>query len=132
MSKYNEVLNRKRKHREKKKLFILTGAAIAIVVVFLFVLLVGGSKNDKLVGIWKYDQYTEYEFFEDGSGCLCVDDVHYEYTYKISRDKLKLDFTEDVVRDCEYKFVVKNNNLTLIGGEGTDKGTYELKKITKH
>ena len=126
MSKYNKVLNRKQKNREKKKLLILAGVAATICIVVLLVLFVGGTKQDKLVGTWKYDQYTEYEFFKDGTGCLCVDDVHYEYKYKISGDKLTLDFTEDVVTDCEYKFVVENKKLTLIGGKGTDNGTYKL------
>ena len=112
-----------------KKLLILAGAAIVIVIVILLVLLIGGPKKDELVGIWKYDQYTEYEFSEDGKGCLCLDDVHYEYKYKISGDNLKLDFTEDVVRDCEYKFGVDGDTLVLTGGEGTDGGTYQLKKI---
>jgi len=149
MSEYNEVSNRtpsrdgryaghyerrkpvKRKHKKNKPLLIIAVAALIIVAVVLSILIFGGSKNnDILVGTWKYDQYTEYEFFEDGTGCLCVDDVHYEYKYKISGDKLKLDFTEDVVRDCEYTFTVEEKNLTLVGGEGTDKGTYKLNKTS--
>ena len=27
--------------------------------------------SSTLVGTWKYDQYTAYEFYEDGRGCLC-------------------------------------------------------------
>ena len=131
MSKYNKVLNRKQKNREKKILLILAGVAATIFIVVLLALFVGGTKQDKLVGTWKYDQYTEYEFSGDGTGCLCVDDVHYEYTYIISGDNLKLDFTEDVVRDCDYKFEVNGKSLVLTGGDGTDGGTYQLKRIQR-
>ena len=129
MSEYDEVSNRdhynrlrarQQNHMKKKKMLTWAGTAITIVIVIFLVRLVSGAKNDKLVGIWKYDQYTEYEFSEDGTGCLCVDDVHYEYTYKISKDNLKLDFTKDVVRDCEYKFEINVDILVLTGGEGTD------------
>lgn len=144
MSKYNEFSDRtssrddeyknhcrrrkqlRQKRKENKILLLLAAVVVVVVVILLSVLLSGDNKNNVLVGTWKYDQYTEYEFFKDGTGCLCVDNIHYEYKYKISGDKLKLDFTEDVVRDCEYKFVVKNKNLTLVGGKGTDNGTYKL------
>ena len=116
----------RQKRKENKILLLLAAVVVVTVIILLSVLLPGDNKNNVLVGTWKYDQYTEYEFFKDGTGCLCVDDVHYEYKYKISGDKLTLDFSENVVRDCEYKFVVENNKLTLIGGKGTDNGTYKL------
>lgn len=101
---------------------------IVIAVIISIVVFCGNKNNNILVGTWKYDQYTEYEFNDNGIGYLCVDDVRYEYKYKISGDKLKLDFVEDVVRDCEYTFTVEEKNLTLVGGENTDGGTYTLKK----
>lgn len=129
--RYSKQAPVKRKRHKIKPLFIVV-VALAAILIGLIIFLIGGSNNqdNALVGTWKYDQYTEYEFYDNGKGCLCVDDVHYEYEYKISGDKLKLDFTEDIVRDCEYTFTVENNNLTLVGGEGTDQGTYKLNKIS--
>ena len=150
MSEYNEVSSRsssnggryaghyerrspkKRKRRNNKTMILLIATVLVVVAVIILIIAFGGNKNnDILVGTWKYDQYTEYEFNDNGVGYLCVDDVRYEYKYKISGDKLKLDFTEDIVRDCEYTFTVEEKNLTLVGGEGTDKGTYKLSKISQ-
>ena len=135
MGEYNSrggrYRSRHNRRKENKKLLVFVGAIIGISIVILLGLLIGGNKKDDLVGVWRYDQYTEYEFAEDETGCLCVDDVHYEYIYKIAGDKLKLNFTENVVTDCEYQFEVKGKTLVLIGGEGTDGGTYELKRTQK-
>ena len=84
--------------------------------------------DTKITGLWQYDEYTKYEFNEDGTGCLCADDVHYEYTYKLSGDKVSIDFEKDIVRDCDYTYFIEENTLTLIGGDGTDGGTYKLEK----
>lgn len=132
--RYSKQGPTKRKAKKTKKINPLFIAVIALAVVLvgliIFLIVGPGKQNNTLIGAWKYDQYTEYEFYDNGKGCLCVDDVHYEYEYKISGDKLKLDFTEDIVRDCEYTFTVENNSLTLVGGEGTDQGTYKLNKVS--
>ncbi len=115
---------------KKKPLGTLAGVIVAFVLIIVFsILIFGGSNaNQKLVGKWKYDQYTEYEFLKDGKGCLSVDDVRYEYTYETKAKKLSMDFEKDIVTDCEYSFEINGNKLTLVGGEGTDGGTYELTK----
>ena len=130
MGKYKKV-SKNQIFKNKKAVTLMVAAVLVVVAVVVLIIAFGGNKNsDILVGTWKYDQYTEYEFSGDGTGCLCVDDVHYEYKYKISRDNLELDFVQDIVRDCEYTFSVDGKKLTLVGGEGTDKGTYKLSKIS--
>lgn len=57
-----------------------------------------------------------------------ADDVTYSYAYTVKGKKLILDFTEDIVRDCDYTFSVNETALTLIGGTGTDGGSYKLNK----
>ena len=57
--------------------------------------------------------------------------IHCEYEYKINNGTLKLDFVEDVVRDCDYSYSIEGKKLTLTGGEGTDGGTYELNKVSQ-
>ena len=81
-----------------------------------------------MVGSWVYDEQTEYVFETNNRGKLLADDVSYAYIYRINGDKLILDFTENVVRNCEYTFSVDGAKLTLKGGTGTDGGTYSLNK----
>lgn len=79
-------------------------------------------------GTWKYDEYTQYEFDGSGNGCMCLENLHYEYTYTVKGNKLKLDFKDNVVRDCTYAFLIKDDSMTINGGEGTVGGTYKLHK----
>lgn len=70
------------------------------------------SKNNLAVlqGVWHYDQYTEYEFDGKGNGCMCIEETnHYEFTYTIDGNTLKIDFALDYVTDCEYEFEIQNN-----------------------
>lgn len=123
---------RKSNHKKHKRKSRIT---IAIIIILVLIISIAGiltfmllNKSNPLVGTWEYDSYTQYVFEKDGNGCLRVDDVTYDYTYKITENMLILDFSEDVVRDCEYGFSIDENELTLIGGENTDGGTYKLKK----
>ena len=117
----------KRRKRHIKLIVCLSVVLLVIVAVCIFIFS-GPKVNSELIGKWRYNEFTAYEFYDNGKGCLCLDDVHYEYTFKTSSNKLTLDFSQDVVRDCEYTFDVYANELTIVGGEGTDKGTYKLQK----
>ena len=80
---------------------------------------------------WYYDQYAEYEFDGKGNGCMCIDKTnHYEFTYDIDGDTLKVDYALDYVTDCEYTYTVEQDKLTLVGGNGTAEPgkVYELTK----
>ena len=57
--------------------------------------------------------------------------ISYDFTYTIDGNKLMIDYANESVRDSEYEFTVDGNTLTLIGGEGTVGGTYELKRSSK-
>ena len=109
----------------------------ALLIVILIVVLIckgcaGGKKDlSVLQGTWYYDQYTEYEFDGKGNGCMCIDKTnHYEFTYDIDGDTLKVDYALDYVTDCEYTFTVEQDKLTLVGGNGTAEPgkVYELTK----
>ena len=84
--------------------------------------------DSTLVGTWVYDEYTRYEFASDGSGQMLLDDTSYPFAYSINGDLLYLDFADDTVTDATYTFAVEDNQLTLLGGEGTIGGSYELTK----
>ncbi len=62
---------------------------------------------------------------------MCLDEEnHFEFTYSVDGDTVKLDFVLDYVTDCEYTFTVDSDSLTFVGGNGTaDPGkVYELTK----
>lgn len=115
--------SKKRKQRQR-----ITVSISALVVVLLIIIIAvickscSGNKDNLAIlqGVWHYDQYTEYEFDGKGNGCMCIEETnHYEFTYTIDGDTLKIDFALDFVTDCEYAFKLENNKLTLVGGKGT-------------
>lgn len=120
---------KRRQRRFYRKLIILIVliAVIVVLVSLLFIMRFSNSDN-KLVGTWVYDEYTQYVFEESGHGKLLADSVSFEYTYKVKGEKVIIDFTEDVIRDCDYTFSVDGTELILKGGTGTDGGTYRLNK----
>ena len=89
----------------------------------------GGT--DALAGTWEFDGTTTYSFDGSGSGAMELPSISYDFTYTIDGNKLMIDYANESVRDSEYEFTVDGNTLTLIGGEGTVGGTYELKRSSK-
>lgn len=119
---------RRRRHNYKKSIICVLVITIIVALVLLFLILNFSKSKNKLVGTWVYDEYTQYVFEESGNGKLLADDISYEYTYKIEGRKVIIDFTKDVIRDCDYIFSVDGTELTLTGGTGTDGETYSLNK----
>ena len=62
------------------------------------------------------DGTTAYEFSGDGNGALLLPNVTYEFTYKIKKDQISIDYENESVRDGTYSFSVENNTLTLNDG----------------
>jgi len=118
----------KRKKRQRNTIFIIASVVVIMLIVGVFAFLLLRNHNDIIKGTWVYDQYTQYEFDGKIDGCMCLEELHYEFTYTVKGDKLKMDFEDPSVHDCEYKFKIDGNSLILIGGEGTTGGTYNLKK----
>ena len=122
------------KRRKRQRTVIASLLALIFIVIFIVLICKGcaGGKKDLSVlqGTWYYDQYTEYEFDGKGNGCMCIDKTnHYEFTYDIDGDTLKVDYALDYVTDCEYTYTVDGDKLTLVGGEGTVGGTYTLTRV---
>ena len=123
------------KRRKRQRTVIASLLALIFIVIFIVLICKGcaGGKKDLSVlqGTWYYDQYTEYEFDGKGNGCMCIDKTnHYEFTYDIDGDTLKVDYALDYVTDCEYTYTVDGDKLTLLGGNGTAEPgkAYELTK----
>ena len=128
-SKHTSARKRRRKRSNigKKTALIITITDIVAAVIILIGMQIGKKPNE-LVGTWVYDEHTQYIFEKDGTGKLFADDVAYDYMYSIKDNKLIIDFTKDIVRDCEYTFTTDNGILTLVGGSGTDGGSYKLNR----
>lgn len=124
-----------RKRRQKKRRIAIISSLAAILLIVCIVLIckscTGNHDLSALQGAWHYDEYTEYEFDGKGNGCMCLDEEnHFEFTYSVDGDTVKLDFVLDFVTDCEYTFTVDGDSLTFIGGNGTAEPGKEY-KLTK-
>lgn len=81
-----------------------------------------------VVGTWYADEETGMRYDNDGTGALLLPKTSYAFTYVVEGDQLILDFESEKVIDCRYTASVSGSILTLVGGEGTVGGTYELTK----
>ena len=108
----------KRRKRQRAVIVSLFALLIVILIVVLICKGCAGGKKDLSVlqGTWYYDQYTEYEFDGKGNGCMCIDKTnHYEFTYDIDGDTLKVDYALDYVTDCEYTYTVDGEKTDSFG-----------------
>lgn len=123
--------NKRKKKKQKQRRMLFGGAAAAlIVIVILIVLIVKGcsGRTDVLAGTWDFDGTTTYSFDGEGSGAMVLPSISYDFTYMINGDRLVIDFANEILQDSTYTFLVEDGTLTMIGGEGTIGGTYELNK----
>ena len=121
--------NKRKKKKQKQRRMLFGGAAAAlIVIVVLIVLIVKGcsGRTDVLAGTWDFDGTTTYSFDGEGSGAMVLPSISYDFTYMINGDRLVIDFANEILQDSTYTFLVEDGTLTMIGGEGTIGGTYEL------
>lgn len=109
---------------------ILASVLLAILILIIVLIFKGCSgDSDVIAGKWDVDGTTFYEFDGDGKGALILPSKTYEFSYKINEDQLHIDYKDKSVHDGSYTFTVEDSKLTLIGGEGTVGGTYELTKV---
>ena len=123
--------HRKKKKNAIKKALFFSAVIIIVATAVILIAVRFCKKSNALIGTWRYDEHTQYIFEKNGTGKLLADDVPFDYTYSVKGKKLIIDFTEDYIRDCDYTFSVSDNTLTLIGGSGTDGGTYKLRQYNQ-
>ncbi len=120
---------KQKKRRQKRIIFFIILTLIILVSVLIGIMnMNSGADLNAVEGTWIYDTYTSYEFDGKGNGCMHLEELNYEYTYTVKDNDLKIDFKDNSVRDCNYTFSIKDDTLTIIGGEGTVGGTYDLHK----
>lgn len=81
-----------------------------------------------LKGTFVYNDNVKYVFNENNTGTLYDNQNEYKYTYLIHDQQVTLTFEDESVRETTYTFYFVDDNLKLIGGEGTVGGEYILKK----
>ena len=81
-----------------------------------------------LKGTFIYNDEVKYEFNENNTGALYDKNNKYEYTYKIHDQQVTLTFNDTTIHESTYTFYFVDDDLKLIGGEGTVGGEYILKK----
>lgn len=120
---------KQKRQRIRKTVSVLAAVlALAGLITGVALLTKGNSSGRLLVGTWVYDENTVYRFGEDGRGCMEIGDGDFAYTYTVKGNEVSLDFEQVALHDCTYTFKVKGNTLTLVGGEGTVGGEYELRR----
>ena len=130
----SETERLRRRKKQQQQLMIQRGivglVALAILILIIVLIVKGCSgSSDVLAGKWDVDGTTFYEFDGDGKGALILPSKTYDFTYKIDNDQIHIDYENESVHDGSYTFKIDGNKLTLIGGEGTIGGTYELTKV---
>ena len=130
----SETERLRRRKKRQQRLMIQRGIVglVALGILILIIVLIckgcsGGS--DVLAGKWDVDGTTFYEFDGDGKGALILPSKTYDFTYKIDNDQIHIDYENESVHDGSYTFKIDGNKLTLVGGEGTIGGTYEVTKV---
>lgn len=130
----SETERLRRRKKRQQQLMIKRGIVglVALGILILIIVLIckgcsGGS--DVLAGKWNVDCTTFYEFDGDGKGALILPSKTYDFAYKIDNDQIHIDYENESVHDGSYTFKIDGNKLTLVGGEGTIGGTYELTKV---
>lgn len=97
------------------KKFRLIFLIVFIIFIIGFILVKFNHTSDKeLLGVWKLDNNTKYEFFKRGKGQLIIPDGIHKFTYKIEDDILYFEFEEKTTIDTSYKYQIKDNKLELI------------------
>ena len=104
----------------KLLIFILLVAVICVIAVVVL-------HKDKLYGTWSTDGKTVYTFNGKGEGYLRTSVSKYNFSYKVKRNTVHIDFKVEKANDSDYEFSIKNNSLILKGIEKTA-GKYTLKK----
>ena len=109
---------------------VIAAAVVLIAVLCILLTRMVAVKNAKLVqGTWAYGNEVTYSFDGKKNGQFVMEDMHFDYTYKVSKGQLKMNYKDETVVDATYQFTVEGNQLTLIGGEGTAGGTYQLTRV---
>lgn len=109
----------KRKIKKRNVLLIL---AIIIVIVF-FIFKINSSKNI-IIGTWKSDGGTIYEFKKNNHGVMKTFLSQYKFKYKIKDNILSIDFEDEKAIDTDYEYSCEKKKCIF----KSDRGTFTFTK----
>jgi len=111
--------------RIKRNRGMLVAAAVLLVVVVAVFCLARNHAKD-LRGTWVYSSNTEYDFDGRDKGAMYTGGEKYDFTYKARGKVLTVTYEDPTLETATYQFRIEGNILTLVGGEGTTGGEYQL------
>lgn len=129
-----EMLERRRRRRKKRRIQqgIVGGGVLTVIVIIVLAIILltkGCSAENDLIGKWDNEGILNYQFNDDGTGALLFPTESYEFTYKIRRNSVSIDYENEELKDVTFTFEINGEKLTLVGGENSIGGTYELTRI---
>lgn len=128
-SKHNENVHTRGRKRNKKTINVMKiiRFIVLIMIIASAVSFAINMHKDKLYGSWTTDGVTIYRFNGKGKGALVTSLSRYEFTYKIKKNNLYIDFLSDKAKDANYEFSVEKDKLIVKGIDQT-KGSYTMTK----
>lgn len=130
----SEAERQRRKKIRRRKIMIQRGilASVLLAILILIIVLIfkgcSGGESD-IIGAWRLDNATTYQFEKDGTGAMLLSNSRYEYTFEVKGENLHINYKDDILVDGSYTFTAEGDTLILTGGEGTSGDTYELIRI---
>lgn len=109
---------KKKKKLKKKPITILIILIIALVLIFTIIIPYLNSPKRKLIGSWTTDGVTIYKFNKNNTGSLRVSLSEYDFTYKIDKKELFIDFENEKSTDSKYTYSFEDGKLILKGENG--------------
>lgn len=116
-----------RKHGERKSKTKIITIIIVIVIIAASMVVTSLLYKDKLNGSWITEGGTIYRFDGKGKGSIITSLSRNEFTYKVKKDNIFIDFASDKVKDSNYIFSIDEEKLYLKGINETA-GSYTLTK----
>lgn len=127
MNKKKSSKNAKEERKKKNNFKIISNIFILAIIILLILIVKNIYEKNILIGSWTIDGHTIYEFNSKGNGVLIVPSASYNFTYKIKRGKIYIDFKSENAKDADYEYSIKKNVLTIKGINNTT-GEYTLRK----
>lgn len=121
-----EDSKKKPKRRRRKTRWPLFFIAAVVILLIAAIIYFAVSRTDAVMGTWRYDEVTAYEFDGNGKGKLILQGKEYAFTYEITEGELFIDFESDAAKDITYTYSLRGNQLTLEGKKGAAGGSFSL------
>ena len=106
-----------------KKWYLLVIVCIFIVITIIVVL--KSNNNNPFLGTWLSEGGTIYEFNKNGKGMMKTTLSEYNFSYKISKKVLSIDFEDEKAIDTDYNFICSENSKCTLT---SDRGTFTFNK----